>query len=257
MESKVRKLYITLGAFFVTNALLAEFIGVKIFSLEKTFGFLPVNWQLLGFDNLSFNLTAGVLIWPFVFVLTDIINEYFGRRGVRLLTFLAVGMIGYAFLMVMIAIHTIPADFWIMRPDDADPGHPLNMEKAFNAIFGQGQSIIIGSLVAFVISQLVDIYVFHGFRRLTGSKNMWLRSTGSTVISQLVDSFVVLFIAFHLSGPKWPLKMVFAIATINYIYKVFMAIAMTPLIYLAHWAIDAYLGKRLSHKITESAALQR
>jgi uncharacterized integral membrane protein (TIGR00697 family) len=257
LESKVRKLYIVLGAFFVTNALLAEFIGVKIFSLEKTFGFLPVNWQLLGFDNLSFNLTAGVLIWPFVFVLTDIINEYFGRRGVRLLTFLAVGMIGYAFLMVFLSIHTIPADFWIMRPDNSDPGHPINMEKSFNAIFGQGQSIIIGSLTAFVISQLVDIYVFHGFRRLTGSKNIWLRATGSTIVSQLVDSFVVLFIAFHLSGPHWPLKMVFAIATINYIYKVIMAVVMTPLIYLVHYLIDWYLGKRLSHRMTESAALYK
>jgi uncharacterized integral membrane protein (TIGR00697 family) len=257
LESKVRKLFIVLGAFFVTNALLAEFIGVKIFSLERTFGFLPVNWELLGFENLSFNLTAGVLIWPFVFVLTDIINEYFGRRGVRLLTFLAVGMIGYAFLMVTVAIHTIPADFWVFRPDHTDPNHPLNMEKAFNAIFGQGQSIIIGSLTAFIISQLVDIYVFHGFRKLTGNKNIWLRSTGSTIVSQLVDSFVVLYIAFHLSGPKWPLKMVLAIATINYVYKVVMAIVMTPLIYLAHYLIDLYLGKRLSHRIIESAAMQK
>jgi uncharacterized integral membrane protein (TIGR00697 family) len=254
LESKVRKLYIVLGVFFITNALLAEFIGVKIFSLERTFGLTPVNWSILGFDNLSFNLTAGVLIWPFVFVLTDIINEYFGRRGVRLLTFLAVIMIGYAFLMITVSIKVVPADFWIFRQDLNKPSAPLDMNRAFNAIFGQGQSIILGSLTAFLLSQLVDIYTFHLFRKITGSRKIWLRSTGSTIISQLVDSFVVLFIAFHLSGPKWPLNLVFAIAAINYGYKVFMAIIMTPLIYLVHYLIDRYLGKRLSHRMIESAA---
>lgn len=259
MESKVRRLFIVLGAFFVTNALLAEFLGVKIFSLEKTFGFQPVNWQIWGIQSLSFNLTAGVLLWPFVFILTDIINEYFGRKGVRLLSYLTVIMVGYAFIMVILAVNTVPADFWVMRDLKDSSGNVIgriNMHQAFNSIFGQGLWIIIGSLTAFLIGQFVDVYIFHFVRRFTGSKNMWLRSTGSTLISQLVDSFVVLFIAFYLNG-VFSLRQVLVIGLINYIYKFTMAIVLTPLIYLAHGLIDRYLGERLSHKLIETAAAQK
>lgn len=259
LESKVRRLFIVLGAFFVTNALLAEFLGVKIFSLEKTFGFQPVNWKIIGVESLSFNLTAGVLLWPFVFILTDIINEYFGRKGVRLLSYLTVVMIGYSFVMIILAIHTVPADFWVMRDVKDISGNVtgrVDMHAAFNAIFGQGAWIIVASLTAFVVSQFVDVYVFHWVRRFTGSKNMWLRSTGSTLISQLVDSFVVLFIAFYLNG-AFSFKQVLAIGLINYIYKFIMAIVLTPLIYLAHGLIDNYLGPRLSHTLIEAAAKQK
>jgi hypothetical protein len=248
-----------LGAFFVTNALLAEFLGVKIFSLEKTFGFQPVNWQIIGVQSLSFNLTAGVLLWPFVFILTDIINEYFGKKGVRMLSYLTVIMIGYSFIMIILAINTVPADFWIMR-DIKDGGGKVigqvDMHKAFNAIFGQGAWIIVASLTAFVVSQFVDVYIFHWVRKFTGERNIWLRSTGSTLISQLVDSFVVLFIAFYLNG-VFSFKQVLAIGLINYIYKFIMAIVLTPLIYLAHGLIDRYLGPRLSHTLIEAAAKQK
>ncbi len=253
MEPKVRRVLIIIGTFFITNALLAEFIGVKIFSLESTLGFHPVDWTVFGISHLSFNLTAGVLLWPFVFIMTDITNEYFGTKGVRLLSLLAVGMIGYAFLMVFLAVHVVPSDFWINQTQN---GQPINMNQAFNGIFGQGLNIIIGSLVAFLLGQLVDVWSFHLLRRLTGHKKIWLRATGSTLISQLIDSFVVLYIAFYLSGPHWPLKQVMAIATINYIYKCFMAIAMTPLIYVVHNWIDKYLGKRLANKMIETAARQ-
>ena len=253
MEPKVRRVLVIIAAFFITNALLAEFIGVKIFSLERTLGFEPVNWNIFGIKDLSFNLTAGVLLWPFVFILTDITNEYFGKKGVRLLSYLAVCMIGYAFLMVYLAVHVLPAGFWIIQTQN---GVKINMHEAFNGVFGQGLNIIIGSLTAFLIGQIVDVWVFHYIRKFTGHRLIWLRSTGSTLVSQLVDSFVVLFIAFYLSGPHWPFKQVLAICIINYIYKFFMAIAMTPLIYVVHRWIDKYLGKKLANKMIEKAARQ-
>ena len=113
MKDKNTRLFYILGAFFLANAILAEFIGVKVFSLEGTLGFNPVNFSFLGIENLSFNLSAGVLLWPAVFIMTDIINEYFGRKGVRFLSFTAAGLILYAFLMVYFAILLSPADFWI------------------------------------------------------------------------------------------------------------------------------------------------
>ena len=238
VHNKATRLFIFLAGFFITNALIAEFAGVKIFSLEKIFGFSPVNLTLFGQSGLSFSLTVGVLLWPFVFVLTDIINEYYGTRGVRLLSFLTVGLISYAFIMVFLGIISPPADFWIGIK--AEQGIE-NYDTAYRAVFGQGLWIIIGSLVAFLIGQFVDVMVFHRIKRVTGEKAIWLRATGSTLISQFIDSFIVLFIAFYIGG-NWPLVLVLAIGVVNYIYKFIMAIALTPLIYLMHAIIDKYLG---------------
>lgn len=250
MKNKRSILFFILGAFFVANALLAEFIGVKIFSLEKTIGFNPINISLFGFDNLSFNLTAGVILWPVVFIMTDIINEYFGKKGVRIMSLTAAGLIAYAFIMVYFAIGFNPSDFWVERNT---PSGILNMDLAFNTIFGQGLWIIIGSLVAFLIGQIVDVTVFHYLRSFTGSSKIWFRATGSTVVSQFIDSFVVLLIAFYL-GAGWDLKLVLAIGFVNYIYKFFIAVFLTPLLYVLHYFIDLYLGKDLSHKLIEDAA---
>ena len=261
LSQKATRLFIVLGGFFVANALIAEFIGVKIFSLEKTFGIQPVAWQLFGFDDLSFNLTAGVLLWPIVFVMTDVINEYFGKKGVRLLSFLAAGLIAYAFVIFFVGIRLIPADFWPTSHLDgiADSLSRENLQlqvgnynTAFRLVFGQGLWIIIGSLVAFLIGQLVDVLVFHRIKLLTGEKAIWLRATGSTLVSQFIDSYIVLFIAFYI-GAGWSLSLVLAIGTVNYIYKFVMAIALTPLIYLAHYVIDRYLGEELATRMKESA----
>ncbi|MFN3871965.1 MAG: queuosine precursor transporter [Ignavibacterium sp.] len=252
MKDKSSRLFIILGAFFVSNALLAEFIGVKIFSFEKTLGIQPLNLKFFGYENLSFNLTAGVLLWPLVFIMTDIINEYFGRRGVRFISFTAAGLIAYAYAMVYFSMSLTPADFWIMRDT---PSGQLNMELAFDTIFGQGLWIIVGSLVAFLIGQLVDVTVFHYFKSITGSSKIWLRATGSTLVSQFIDSFVVLFIAFYI-GAGWDLKLVLAIGVVNYIYKFLVAVFLTPLLYLIHFAIDTYLGKELSEKLQLEATLK-
>lgn len=252
MQDKSNRLFYILGAFFIANAILAEFIGVKIFSLEKTLGLEPLNLTLFGYENLSFNLTAGVLLWPIVFIMTDIINEYFGRKGVRFLSFTAAGLIAYAYAMVYFSISLTPADFWIIRDT---PSGQLNMQLAFNTIFGQGLWIIVGSLVAFLIGQLVDVTVFHYFKAITGSSKIWLRATGSTLVSQFIDSFVVLFIAFYI-GAGWDLKLVLAIGVVNYIYKFFIAVFLTPLLYLIHFVIDKYLGKELSDKLQIEATLK-
>jgi uncharacterized integral membrane protein (TIGR00697 family) len=250
MHDKKTILFYVLGTFFVANALLAEFIGVKIFSLEKWLGVEPLNLSFFGQTNLSFNLTTGVLLWPVVFIMTDIINEYFGRKGVRFMSFTAAILIGYAFMMVLFAIRLNPADFWIERETVYGI---LNMDLAFNTIFGQGLWIIIGSLIAFLIGQLVDVYVFHFLRAFTGSSKIWLRATGSTFVSQFIDSFVVLIIAFYF-GAGWSLSLVLAIGVVNYIYKFIIAVILIPLLYVFHFLIDYYLGKELAHRMIEEAA---
>jgi uncharacterized integral membrane protein (TIGR00697 family) len=248
--SKASRLYLLLGAFFVTNALLAEFIGIKVFSLERTLGREPVGWRLFADAELSFNLTAGVLLWPVVFVMTDVVNEYFGMRGVRRLSFLAAGLIVYAFAAVFGAMRLAPAEFWVVRETASGP---LDMELAFETIFGQGLWIVAGSLTAFLIGQLVDVATFHALKLRTGERWIWLRATGSTVVSQFVDSFVVLLIAFWI-GARWDLSLVLSIAVMNYVYKFVMAVLLTPVIYLAHGIIERWLGPELAGELRRRAA---
>ncbi len=243
------RLFIILGGFFVTNALIAEFIGVKIFSLEATLGIQPVSFSLFGVEG-SLVFTAGVLLWPLVFVMTDVINEYFGSKGVRLLSFMAAGLIAFAFLVVYAAIHLVPAPGWI--ESYADKGVP-DAQAAFANIFGQGNWIIVGSLTAFLVGQIVDVTVFHRIKKLTGEKYVWLRATGSTLVSQFIDSFVVLYIAFVIGPAQWSIDLFLNVGAVNYIYKFLMAIALTPVIYLAHYLIDRYLGKREAERLRAEA----
>ena len=249
LKDKPTKLFVIFTAFFVANALIAECIGGKIFSLEKIFALAPSNFSLFGQKALAFNLTCGVLLWPLEFVLTDIVNEYYGPKAVRRISYTAVALITYAFVMFYFAMNVPPADFWY--GSGTQDGIP-DMNKAFNGIFGQGMWIIIGSLIAFLVSQVVDVTVFHKIKKYTGEKKMWLRATGSTLISQLVDSFIVLFIAFKI-GKGWSWQLVLAICLVNYTYKFTMAIILTPLIYWVEKWIEKYLGHEISYKMKQAA----
>ncbi|MBK7212650.1 MAG: queuosine precursor transporter [Bacteroidales bacterium] len=243
------RLYLILACIFITNAIIAEFGGVKMFSAEKLLGLLPANMNIFG-SVVDFNMSVGVLIWPFVFILSDLMNEYFGKKGVRLISFITAGMIGYGFLIILGWTKMPPADFWLQLNGQDSQGRPFDIDYAYSTIFRQGLGIIVGSLTAFLVSQLVDAYVFHFFRKFTGHKHLWVRATGSTIVSQLIDSFVILIIAFYLLG-NWSLEQVLKVGMVQYGYKVLLAILLTPLIYLAHYFIDLYLGREESKLIIE------
>ena len=237
-DQRKNRLFIILGFTFLTNAIIAEFIGAKIFSVESTLGIAPLQITM-GSSSYNLDMTAGVILWPFVFILTDVINEYFGKKGVQRLSYLAVIMLIYSFLMVRLAMSLEGASWWIEGSKTQGIEH---MGKAFNAVFGQGLMIIIGSLVAFLIGQIVDALIFERIKRYTNDKMIWLRATGSTIVSQFIDSYVVLVIAFYIGG-NYSLSWVLQVGTINYIYKLGMAIILLPLLYVIHNVIDKYLGK--------------
>jgi uncharacterized integral membrane protein (TIGR00697 family) len=253
IRNRGSRLFIILAGFFVTNALIAEFIGVKIFSLEDTLGLKRAAIPLFG-GTFSFHLTAGVLLWPVVFIMTDIINEYYGPKGVRFLSFLTAGLVSFAFFIVFLAIQLTPSEFFRLGGDVADPN------VAFRGVFGQGLWIIIGSLVAFLVGQVLDVFVFHKIKSVTGEHKIWLRATGSTLVSQLIDSFIVLLIAFYI-GPRiegdvskqWTLSQVLVTGTGNYIYKFIVALLLTPVIYLMHYWIEKYLGKASAREMKVAA----
>ncbi len=238
VASREARLFITLAGLFVTNAIIAEFVGVKIFALEDTLGVAPFDWRLFGQSG-SLSFTAGVMLWPVVFIMTDVINEHFGVRGVRLISWLAVAFIVYAFLFAYVSIGLAPASWWVTV--GAERGVP-DMQAAFASIFGQGLWTIGGSVTAFLVGQLVDVAIFHRIREWTGERWVWLRATGSTAVSQLVDSFIVLYIAFVIGPQHWPIPLFLAVGTVNYCYKMAMAIALIPLLYLGRRLIRAYLN---------------
>ena len=253
LKDKPTKLFLGFLAFFVANALIAECIGGKIFSLEKLFGFNPVSFRFFGQDNLSFNLTCGVLLWPLEFIMTDIINEYYGPKAVKQISITAVILISYAFIMFYSSMSIPAADWW--KVSKTGEGIP-DMQLAFAGVFGQGMWIILGSIVAFMVSQIVDVTIFHKIKKITGEKKVWLRATGSTLVSQLIDSFIVLIIAFKI-GSNWSWAQVLAIGCMNYIYKSTVAVLLTPVIYLSERKIEKYLGKEVAHRMKREAMGQQ
>lgn len=252
MDQKRNRLFIFLAGIFITNALLAEIIGVKIFSFESTIGIQPAHLNILGF-TMDFDLTAGVILWPVVFITTDLINEYFGKPGVKFISYLTAGLITFAFVVMFLTIQLPPAEWWIVAHNKDSAGNAFNINFAFSKIVGQGQRIILGSLIAFLAGQLIDVFVFQKLRHLTGSKMLWLRATGSTLISQFIDSFVVLYIAF---AGVFSNQQIIAIGITNYIYKFAVAILLTPVIYFGHSIIDNYLGKSEAIQLAEDAAMK-
>jgi uncharacterized integral membrane protein (TIGR00697 family) len=206
-------IYIILAGIFITNALVAELIGGKLIYIG---------------DNV---MSLGILPWPIVFITTDLINEYFGEKGVKKLSFITAGLIAYTFFLLLIGLN-IPAV----------KGDGLITDDQFSAVFGQSMWIIVGSITAFLVSQLIDVTLFHFLKNKTGNKMLWLRSTGSTVISQLFDSFIVLGIAFWLPG-KINTQTFIASAFIGYSVKLVIAVGLTPIIYLGHYLIDNYLAR--------------
>jgi uncharacterized integral membrane protein (TIGR00697 family) len=135
------------------------------------------------------------------------------------------------------------------------------MNEAYRQILGQSSGIIIASLIAFLVGQLVDVFAFHQIKRVTGERKIWLRATGSTLISQLIDSFVVLFFAFYvwprLHNPNndfvWSIQLVLQVCILNYIYKFVVALLMTPVIYAVHHWMERYLGKAHSDQMKRAA----
>ncbi len=210
-QTKKETVYLVLAGIFITNAIVAELIGGKLLSVGP------------------FVMSIGILPWPIVFLTTDLINEYFGESGVRRLSIITAGLIAYAFLVLLIAMN-IPAASGISPVSDAQ----------FTAVFGQSLWIIVGSIMAFLVSQFIDIALFWFFKRKTGDSKIWLRTTGSTVVSQLFDSFIVLGIAFYLPG-KIDFKTYVSSALTGYCFKLIIAILLTPLIYLGHFQIKKYL----------------
>lgn len=119
-------------------------------------------------------------------------------------------------------------------------GSKLATNEAYNLVFGQAQAVIVGSIVAFLVSQILDAYLFDRIKQKTGNRFVWLRSTGSTLVSQMIDSYIVLYIGFVLPGAM-SFSTYMEVAPTNYVLKIGIAVLLTPLVYLGHWLVRRYL----------------
>jgi len=205
-----QQLYLWLAGLFVAALVTADLIGGRFFRIGDV------------------DLSAGMLAFPLTFVLTDVLNEFYGPRGARRVTYLGLGTAAFAFLVINIALALPPSP----------KGLP---EQTFHAVFGWSRRLYVASLSAYLIGQLADITVFSALRRLTGERLLWLRATGSTVLSQLIDTTVVNFVL--LTGVE-SLSSIGRIVYHSYVTKLLVAVALTPLIYAIHAAVVRMLVKR-------------
>lgn len=217
-------LFVALAGLFITNAVTAELISNKLIDI-------PFSFNLFGKEIGPFATIIGVLPWPVVFLVTDLINEFYGYQAVKRLSWITSGLIAYCFIVVIISMQ-IPANTTI-SPNTAT-------DAEYNKVFGQSRWVIVGSIVAFLFSQILDATLFAWIKKRTGQKMIWLRSTGSTLVSQLFDSYIVLYIGFILPGTL-PLSAFWEIAPTNYFLKLMIAIALTPMIYLGHYLVRRYM----------------
>ena len=232
--TRAQRVYVVCAAVFLTALVIAEATAGKFFTAFD----LPVPLRILGVEFESVVMTAGVIAFPVTFVVTDVMNEYFGRDGIRFVTYVGLACVVFAFGLLQLALATRTA-----------PISPVP-DEAFAAVFGTTTRVIVGSLVAYVVGQLVDIALFHRLRRWTGGRHLWLRATGSTLGSQFIDTAVVLTVAF---AGQLAAGEILAITLFNYGYKVAIAVAITPLVYLAHALIDRYLGHERAQALEDRA----
>jgi queuosine precursor transporter len=202
-----QRFFVYLTALFVAALVTGDFVGGKFFVV---FGY---------------TFSAGIVPFPLTFVLTDLVNEFYGTHGARRITLAGLGAAVFVWGVITLTLHL---------PTSAES--PIS-EAVFHSAFGTSARLYVASLTAYIIGQLLDISIFHGLRRITGHRMLWLRSTGSTVISQVVDSVSVSFV--FLVGSR-PLGFILNNAASNYVGKLAMAILLTPLIYAGHGLFHRY-----------------
>lgn len=234
--SVAQRLYVWLACIFCASLLIADIVGIKLFRIPLGFS-IPAPWS--DHPITAIEHTCGMLTFPVTFLLTDLVNEYYGKKGARRLTWIGLAMGLFVFGVINIAQY--------MPYMDA----PYNVKPAsFDAIFGSAKGMYIASMVAFLAGQMSDIAIFGMLKKWTGSKMIWLRATGSTVISQFIDSFFVSLVAFYAwrkifpdpSTPAAPFDEILKIAVTGYALKFVIAIAITPLIYLGHGMFRRVFG---------------
>jgi uncharacterized integral membrane protein (TIGR00697 family) len=233
--SRGQQVYLWLTAVFVASLLAADVLGVKLFRIPLGFSFrLP--WQDAPVDAIQH--TCGMLTFPITFLITDLVNEFFGKRAARRMVWIGFAAGGFAFLTINVAL-AMP--HW-------DVGFNI-APQSFDDVFSNSRILYVASLSAYLVGSFMDIAIFGWLKRITGGRRVWLRATGSTVVSQAIDSFIVTWLAFSVArtmlggaGVAMPMAEVIKTAATGYMLKFVIALGLTPLIYLGRWVMRTRFG---------------
>lgn len=241
------KIFVWMTGIFLVCLIIANLIGAMLFSFRLPFLKDPVL------------LSAGIIPFPVTFILTDLLNEFYGKQGARFVTFVGFGMSILVFLLLL-AGSVLPVDSRTVMP-----------QNVYQSVFELYSGMFVASLIAYLIAQLLDIQIFQIFRSITRHRFIWLRATGSTVISQLFDSLVITFIAFHANlfslhatngavsveffpgstgFSDWLFKFSLPVPTLwelafgNYTWKFVIAVGITPFLYLGHYILARLMPRQ-------------
>ena len=214
--------FIGLTALFLTSLLIANLVGSWLFSFQLPFN-TPFGQQVL--------LSAGIIFFPLTFLLTDLINEFYGTRAARFIT-----VVGLFMAMVVYGFFTLAQQL----PVDPRTVLPKAEFLHFSSLYTH---MLVASLTAYLVGQLLDIQLFDWFHALTRHRFLWLRAQGSTLISQLFDSTIVVFIAFW---GQLPAADLWQLSLSNYVWKFLIVVAITPLLYAGHAALRSLLDRSQS-----------
>jgi uncharacterized integral membrane protein (TIGR00697 family) len=206
-----QKLFVVLCAIFVACLLLGDVIGGKI--VRTPLG--PIS--------------VGIIPFPVTFLLTDIVNDFYGSPGARFLTLLGFSMALLAWVLLQLTT---------AMPVDAST---YFTQAEYAKVFGGSAQLFVASMVAYLIGQFLDIGVFQFWKTLTQSRHLWLRSTGSTIFSQAIDT-VTINVIFGRVTAGWTWAFIEAKIGREYFIKFIVAVALTPAIYALHGAIVRGLG---------------
>ncbi|MBX7098704.1 MAG: queuosine precursor transporter [Myxococcaceae bacterium] len=212
------RLFLFLCGIFVAALVVGDLIGCKL-----------VEVTVLG---KPFVLSMGIIPFPLTFLLTDVLNEFYGKQAARLVTW--VGFTAAVFTTAVVAlVLQLPYAPFTLAPDwgGATP-------DAFGRVFGSGLNILVASCVAYVLAQFIDIGVFILLKKQTHGRFLWLRATGSTLVSQLIDTIVIQSLAW--SG-SLELGRLVSLVLASYVVKLTVAIALTPAIYAVHALVEKVL----------------
>jgi hypothetical protein len=214
MQQDARQwLFVSLVGVFLTSLLLGNLIAGKLTGVPLGDSELP--------------MSVGGIPFPLTFVLTDVLNEFYGRTVVRRVTLLGFAMTGLAFAMI---------HFAAVLPWYQDGGG--DFRTAWESVFTGATRIQIASMIAYLVGQFLDISAFWALRNLTGGRALWLRATGSTILSQGIDTALVTLIGFSFL----PNDVLFEMITTAYGLKIVVAIALTPVLYGLHALIERRIG---------------
>ncbi len=215
-------LEVTIGI-FAALVVTANIIAVKLIPLAPEQPLLLVGVEVMPI------VPAAVLAYSTTFLITDILNEKWGKEAAHKAVW-----IGFlANLVVVISIFL--AAGW-----PAATYSPVDFDT-FSNVFGLLPQVVIGSMVAYLISQHFDVWAFDKIKKKTKGKHLWLRNNGSTIISQAIDSIIFLSIAFY---GVLPFNIILGMIVMHWLVKLSIALIDTPFFYISCHLIDKYGTKK-------------